>query len=429
MKTVAVIGGGISGIAATFYLRQYGFKPLLIEKDSLLGGRLGLATLGDKHIEMGGKNIGRRYAEFRKFAASLGHDRYEFFGINSSRVSNGKLLTVKSEDRLGAFKAIASRHSAKDVWRFGRLYLRVAREEQSGFLNSKFFNKLSKKHQDAPLSQIFSQRFCQDIIRAMVVRMNGAEPDETHIGNFGSNLRMLTDSYDQLSDGMQPLLNSFSDHFDGQLGAKVTRIAVDKRRTKGVYISDAEGQERRLDCDAVIMAVPAHTAANLLAPHAKQSADALRTVKYLPVGVIVAEYKRDVFPPDIRALVFGSDSPLSNAGAYGVNSLNVVRYTFSGRASRSYLYGKATPEDLLEIGELALARHFPVSRQDRINVVSRTFNPGLCAYTVNQSHFVNRLKSGLAHLQGTYLTGDYLMGTSIEACFRSARNAVAALAS
>ncbi len=41
-------------------------------------------------------------------------------------------------------------------------------------------------------------------------RMNGAEPEEAYVGNLGSNLRMVLDTYDQLIHGMQPVLEQFS---------------------------------------------------------------------------------------------------------------------------------------------------------------------------------------------------------------------------
>ncbi len=47
-------------------------------------------------------------------------------------------------------------------------------------------------------SDVFGDKFCNDILRPIVVRMNGAEPEETYIENLGSNLRMLKDSYEQL---------------------------------------------------------------------------------------------------------------------------------------------------------------------------------------------------------------------------------------
>jgi oxygen-dependent protoporphyrinogen oxidase len=121
--------------------------------------------------------------------------------------------------------------------------------------------------------------------------------------------------------------------------------------------------------------------------------------------------------------VFDSRQALSNAGAYGINDLNVVRYTFSGRAARDI--GDATDaEALVARGEAALSRHLAIDRaidrRWRRRFVARRFNPGLCAYTPYHSTFVDAVTRGARQLPGLYLTGDYMQGASIEACFRSA---------
>lgn len=40
MKTVLIIGGGISGLVASINLKNKGFKVILVEKNNNLGGRL-----------------------------------------------------------------------------------------------------------------------------------------------------------------------------------------------------------------------------------------------------------------------------------------------------------------------------------------------------------------------------------------------------
>jgi protoporphyrinogen/coproporphyrinogen III oxidase len=82
----AVVGGGISGVATTWFLERLGRRPTLIERSSALGGRSESLPLGSRVVTLGGKNIGRRYTLFRELVASLGLDSYEHFGINSSRI-------------------------------------------------------------------------------------------------------------------------------------------------------------------------------------------------------------------------------------------------------------------------------------------------------------------------------------------------------
>jgi oxygen-dependent protoporphyrinogen oxidase len=130
----------------------------------------------------------------------------------------------------------------------------------------------------------------------------------------------------------------------------------------------------------------------------------------------------------MRSLVFGEDQPLSNAAAYGRNHLNLVRYTFSGRAARPHIATLTEPEELLRMGEAALARYLRFTPARRHSFVARRFNLGLCAYTRRHDAFLGSLERELASAPGLHLTGDYMQGASIEACFRSARACVRRIA-
>src|SRR5262249_48715160 len=123
-------------------------------------------------------------------------------------------------------------------------------------------------------------------------------------------------------------------------------------------------------------------------------------------------------------IVFDEHEPVSNAGAYGVNDLHLVRYTFSGRAARRLLADGTSTESLLAHGEAALNRYLHVNARQRRHFVARRFPLGLCAYTPFHASFLADLAQQRRHLRGLYLTGDYIQGASIEACFRAARDCV-----
>ncbi|MGC1853017.1 MAG: FAD-dependent oxidoreductase, partial [Solirubrobacterales bacterium] len=121
-RRYAVVGGGLSGLAAAWYLQRRGAETHLIERDRELGGRAGSGQLGERTVTFGGKNIGREYGRFRAFTQGLGEHPYEYFGINSSRVLDGRLLTFGSAARgrmLRQLRGIPPR----DLARLGRLLL------------------------------------------------------------------------------------------------------------------------------------------------------------------------------------------------------------------------------------------------------------------------------------------------------------------
>ncbi|WP_126282427.1 protoporphyrinogen/coproporphyrinogen oxidase [Burkholderia stagnalis] len=416
----AVVGGGISGIAAAHFLRMRNIDVEIIEKDDSLGGRAGAAQLGSRTIDLGGKNIGRRYEFFRAFAASLGEYDYEPFGINSSRVRNGKIVTLDSARRWRSTFNFLRDCPKSDVARFAYLSARVLANERNRYLGSPFFNSLAQRLDDAPLARWFSAHFCNAVLRSMSVRMNGAEPDEAYAGNIGTNLGMWFDTYDQLRAGMAQLLQDFAQTVPVRYSSHVDALIVRNGRVAGVSVTDADGGTYTREYDEVVLATPATVSARLVRNILPQTAAALDQIRYFPVMVLIAEYERNIFTQAVRALTFGPDEPLSNAGAYGIDARNIVRYTLSGRAARPLLERGLTNEALLDTAESILNRYIDVKRNERRAFVARLFNPGLCAYAPRHERVLEAVEAVPRTIEGLHLTGDYVRGASIEACMRAA---------
>ncbi len=423
----AVIGGGISGIAAAYFLRQAGIQAEVIEQGGQLGGRIASCPLGDRDIDIGGKNIGRRYELFRAFTRDMGDNPYEPFGINSSRVRDGKLLTLDSKQRWRGFSGFLRSCPPRDIVRMAGLCARVKLRRSNGYLGSSLSESLSRRFDHRPLSGHFSDHFCDSVARPMTVRMNAAEPDEAYLGNLGTNIAMVLDTYDQLKLGMKRVLDQFSRVADLRLNTRVEGLLVRQGRVTGLRVRTRSGADEiteNLEYDGVVLATPAPISATLLEPHAPSLANHLGRVRYFPVGVVVAEYNRPIFNPTVRAIHFDADSVVSNAGAYGVNDLHVIRYTFSGRTARAYLEKETDDEKLVELGESTLNRHMPVRSSDRVRYTVRRFTQGLCAYSPHHYRLLEAIADPSAVPEGLKLTGDYVSGASIEACFRSAQDAV-----
>src|SRR5450631_1021554 len=186
---VAVVGGGIAGIAAAQQLAGDGHTPVIFEGSAILGGRVALDRLGDREISLGGKNIGRRYDRFRAMVVCYGRPRYEFFGPQTAELVRGRPRLLR------------------DGRRFLSLAELVKAQPETGFLGDPALARLAAEAGHPTVADYFGATLCSGAIRHVTVRMNAAEPDEAWVGNFGSNLALVTDQFDQLSDGLGPLLH------------------------------------------------------------------------------------------------------------------------------------------------------------------------------------------------------------------------------
>jgi oxygen-dependent protoporphyrinogen oxidase len=292
----------------------------------------------------------------------------------------------------------------------------VKHNERSGFLGDEWFAELARAAGEPTLTEYFGEGFASNVVRHTTVRMNGAEPDEAWLANFGTNLALVVDKFDQLTDGLEPVMDAAAAHHRVHLGAAVERVDVGQRSQ--ATIRTADGREHG-GFDAVVLAVPAPAAANLVEDADAELAALLRTIHYHPVAVVVAVYDRPVFPQDYAAIAVHG-LPLSNAGSYGLEDRNIVRYTFSGRPARAHIApGAFEPEQLLGEAEEFLARYVAVDQARRQGFLARLFEPGLCAYRPNHFGFLQDVERRLERIGPLALAGDYMRGASLEACTRS----------
>lgn len=422
---VAVVGGGISGIAAAHYLTALGHQVVILEADARFGGRVGCERLGDRLIEFGGKNIGHQYPLFREFVRAMGEYRYEPFGINTSAVADGRVRLIDSEHRLRSLYHLLKLTGGRDLLKMVGLVNAVRRDTHNGYLGGPYFRRLAERYDRAPLSSYFGQRLCRNFLRPILVRMNGAEPDEYYLGNLGSNLKMILDQYEQLEVGIHTVVEDFARRIEIECSARVCSLVAPDTGPASVVleIEDANGKRKLKGYAAVVFATPAPITSAILRATHPETSDALDRIVYNPVAVAIAKYSRPVFTPKRRAVVFGPEHELSNAGAYGIHDLDIVRYTFSGRSARRSIDAHTPGPELLVRGEALLAPHLPVHAHDRIAFVTRYFALGLCAYAPYHHRIMRAIDADLADTPAIALAGDYVRGASIEACFQAAQQA------
>ncbi|MFC6010868.1 FAD-dependent oxidoreductase [Nocardia lasii] len=424
-KRYAVVGGGMSGIGAAYTLHRAGHAVELLEQDAVLGGRCGFDTLGGRPIMLGGKNIGRHYQQLREFIAASGERAYEPFGINSSQILDGELVTLDNPGIAGFLRHLLRMGSPVDAARMLYYGARVRWDERNRYLGSDYFGGAGAASDDRALSARFGTEFGRKVLRPLTVRLNAAEPDEVYFGAFGVSLGMVQDRYDQLVDGLQPVLDWFAGQVPVRRDTRVERLVLREGRVVGVDASENGGAPAFSAYDGVVVALPAHAAATLLEPAVPALATTLSEVAYYPSTVAVVQYEQPFFDSDVRSLAFDS-GPCSAAGVYGVDDLDIVRYTFSGREARP----TPDPRELarwIDEAEARVRSHLGGPTPARIRTESRGWSAAHCAYLPDHAGFRAVVRARTDAVAGLQLAGDYLLGAQLEACFRSGVAAAEAL--
>jgi len=426
---VAIVGAGIAGLATKEALAAHGHLVEVFEAQGASGGRIAPAMLGEREVYLGGKNIGEGYTRLRKLLAHRGYRSFEHFGPDTAQVIRGRVraLSFRSRSvraRLGV--RVLMRGELRQGRRFLELASQVRRNDASRFLGDAFFTDLATKTGDRALPDCLGSVLCRDVVRHITVRMNGAEPEECHMGNLGSNLALVVDRFDQLAGGgLGEWIREATSDGVTHLQSPVTALALEAGRMVGVV---TENGEQHRGFDGVVLAVPAHAAAKILWSCERELASLLGTIRYFPVGVVVAEYDRPVFPERFAALSGPRGITLSNAGSYGLRDRHIVRFTFSGSAAREPVApDRFDPEAMLREAHAFLAHHIPIEQARLLRFTARAFEPGLCAYRRDHGAFLGQLDARLRSLSGLALAGDYMRGASLEACVRSGQEAAGRL--
>lgn len=416
---IAVIGGGVSGIATAHYLLEEGYKVDLYEANSRLGGRMSLSNMGDREICFGGKNIGRQYSEFRKFIELHIVPAYEYFGINSARIVRGKIKPFNSQNKFQAIRNLVEAASISDILKLLRAVNAVKADRRNGDLCGPYFQNL-KIEKYSSIEQYFSPKLSKSIIRSLTVRMNGAEPGQVSLENFGTHLQLLQDEFDQLQNPLSSLFEQFENHSD--LNVYLNHEVESLKKSKRGFHLTTNGKTEIYQ--NIVLSLPANISSQLIGESFPEIALCLNQVRYFPVGVVIAEYENPVFDQEVRALTFGENLPLSNVGAYGIDDLNLARFTFSGKAAQEVLHPDIRGEELLAMGEAIAKPYLNISDNTLKSFGAKYWTTGLCGYSTQEENFQLRLEQVVEGCHGLFLTGDYLKGASLENCFRSAMSVV-----
>jgi oxygen-dependent protoporphyrinogen oxidase len=413
----AVVGGGITGIAAATRLQHLGCQVDLLERGQQIGGRVGFDTTWGREIAMGGKNIGRRYTEFRKLINALGGATYEPFGISTSRIVDGQLVAFDSSRRVEMIRNFRQMCELRDLVKIGRIARRINSDDKARFLGSSLSRKLGERYDALPLSQHFGTRAVNNLIRPITVRINGAEPSEVYLGNFPTNLGMILDTYDQIPE-LSVVLNRIRKFVRVRCNAEVQ--AVDCSRGAGVQVrvSTAGAAPYTEEYDVVALCAPAHAAAPMLEARFPQLAALLSAVSYFQSTTAVVKYHSELFGPNVRAIMLDGQ-PCSNVGCYGIHDRATVRYTFSGKLGRLLNPTHADIVELVDETEAYLAKTVRLDRPKRLTVLTRHWPQAYCGYLPHSARFLTSISELTMQLNNIALAGDYMLGTSLEACCRS----------
>ncbi len=454
---VAVVGGGVSGLAAAFLLRDAGVAVIVLEGSPRLGGKLDVSEVGGSQVDAGAEALLARRPEGTGLIDAIGLSAGLVVpGTTSAGIwTRGQIRSLPRRQFMGVPAdlgelAATGIVSAEGLGRAQEDLTRPADAlagDQSvtsrvgGRLGAEVVDRLV----EPLLGGVYAGR-CEDLsfettlpalaqaARARTSLVDAAASLLPPAG--GAQARAETPVFTTLTGGLGSLPAALA----ARSGATVRTSAMVRElaRTPAGWrltVGSAHAPEA-LHADAVILAVPARPASRLVAQVAggEAAATALAEIKYASMAIVTLAYQESAFeqpPAGSGFLVPAVDGRTLKAVTYSTNKWPHLRQTSPGLHIVRCSVGRLGEEAILQRddGELAALAAADLAaatgvRGEAVDVRVTRWGGGLPQYSVGHLDRVARIRAGVSLLPGVAVCGAAYDGVGIPACIASARLAV-----
>lgn len=312
-RKVIVIGGGISGLTTAFWLKKHGINITLIEKNSFAGGSIRTEHKEGYLIE---------------------------YGPNSSLETTPLIEQLLGELGISGEKIYASEESNKRyILRGGKLH--PLPMSPLSFLKTKLFSKSaklklfkepfigSKSNEDETLADFTRRRlgneFLDYAINPFVAGVFAGDPEDLNVKTAFPKLYDLEQNYGSLiwgsvksararkkskekskqsaktfsfKNGMNTLTNSLQNALKDNIILNAEVKEISKGASNGVegkfsVVYRVNNENKTESADAIVLAVPAYAASEIINPIDKNLSETLNNVYYPPVNVVYTGFKKE----------------------------------------------------------------------------------------------------------------------------------------
>ncbi|MGE0853674.1 MAG: protoporphyrinogen oxidase [Hyphomicrobiaceae bacterium] len=428
---VAVIGGGIAGLAAAFELERRGHDVVVLERQVRVGGKAVSERFGGYLMEHGPSSVAAE-APIQSLSRELGLESQQVGLSGAVRrrylVAGGRLCGIGIHP--AAFLT-SSYLSAKGRLRLlGEMFVRRSEgegeETVAAFSCRRFGNEFADRVMDPLVGGMFAGTANKLSMTAVFPRLVAMEREHGSVlkaalrahwrGKSMPGRRLLSWRY-----GIGALPQALAARLGARVrvGAAVRRIAA---RPSGFLID--MGNSGTVRANAVLLATPPHVAGQLLEGLDPEAAEAAHAIEAPPLAVVFLGYAHHQIPHPLDGLGFlaaSAEARLANGGLF-------CSSMFPGRAPEgfvsvaAYIGGDRAPElahlssrDLVDLASRELADLLGAKDTPVVTRV-RHWDRGLPQYRKGHGSVVEKLGGTKCAQPGLFITGNYLAGMSVASC-------------
>ncbi|MBI1258933.1 MAG: protoporphyrinogen oxidase [Chloroflexi bacterium] len=455
---VVIIGGGISGLSAAWALEKAGIEYVLLEASERLGGKVLTERVGDFVIEAGPDSFLTQKPGAINLARELGID---LIPINQRQpatyvLHHGKpvplpegvalivptklapflrspLFSIGGKLRLMLDFVLPAKNSSGDETLANFVRRRLGREA---------LDKLA-----APLmAGIYNGEAEQQSLLATFPRYRDTEKQ------YGSIIRGTmaqrktqkpsgAPAFMTPRGGTQALIDALVTNLHGDVRtlAKVQAIEViptgDKGHSDRHSYTITLANTEQIKAEAILITVPAPSAAELVRPLSQEAADLLAGIRYLSSGTISLAFRVE----DVKQPIGGFGVVIPPSEKRPINAITITSEKFAERAPaeqvllRVFFGGSRSPEtmmldddDLVALVRGELKAILGIEATPLLTRIYRWWNANP-QYDLGHLERVKALEAALP--AGIYVTGSAYRGVGLPDCIQQAQQNVAKMMS
>jgi protoporphyrinogen/coproporphyrinogen III oxidase len=452
-KRVAVIGGGISGLAAAHRLHELvpDAEVLLLEAAPRLGGVLETVRQDGYLIERGADNfittpawgvdLCRRVGLGDQLLETNHQHRHAFVVCRGRlrRIPEGFVIMAPSRIWPVVTTPILSPWGKlRMAWEY---FVPKRQEEGDESLASFVTRRFGRETYDRLVQPLIGGIYTGDpeklSVRSTMPRFQDMERDHGSLiravwkqaskpksqmqGGSGARYSMFM----TLRTGISSLIDTLASRLPAgavRTNTPVSRLARDP--AGGWQVTTGGAKPETLRCDAVVLAPKAMAAARLMAEIHPQLAEHLAAIPHASCSVVSLGYRRDQIAHAMDG--FGFVVPQVEHRKVLSGSFSSVKYPGrapEGRALvRAFIGGEMQPElaalpddELVAVAREELSQLLGISGEPNMVLISR-YEQAMPQYYVGHGERIKQVEAALEQLPGLYFTGNAFGGVGIPFC-------------
>ena len=461
---VVVIGGGIAGLSAAFFLRDEHLRVTVLDGAPRLGGKLSASDVAGVAMDEGAEALLARRPEGIELVTAVGLDGDLVpAGVTSSAIyTRGAMRPLPRRQFMGVPADLDELAATGVVSPEGvaRAREEPARAAGAGdasvteYIGSRLGAEVVDRLVDPLLGGVYAGRsedlsFLATLAPLAVAARRARHPDRggrlaapagRAAGQPAGAAAKPAPVFVSLTTGIGALPEAVAKASGADVRTNAMVRELKRTETGWRLTVGSAADPEYLDADAVILATPAAPAARLLKDSAGEAAARLAEIPYASMAIVTLAFRAEDFPAQqrsgylvpavdgraVKAVTFSTVKwPHLAAQARAREQVHVVRCSVGRSGDVAVL--QRDDEDLAALAAAELAGAIGVTAKTVARRVTR-WGGGLPQYNVGHLDRVAAIRAAVAAQPGLAVAGAAYDGVGIPACVATAKSAAAQVA-